>query len=69
MALDVIIDITNVEQKNDIKNLIQESSIDFYEPMLTPQKLYAKIEKNNLDQIETKYSDINIKSQHTFVQM
>lgn len=69
MALDVIIDIANVAQKNDIKNLIQENSIDFYEPMLTPQKLYAKIEKNTLAQIEKKYSEINIKKQHAFVQM
>lgn len=69
MTLDVIIDITNVEQQHDIKNLIQQHSIDFYEPMLTPQKLYAKIEKKNLDAIERQYTEISIKSQHKFVQM
>lgn len=66
MNLDVIIDIADVKQNQMVKQKIKKHSIEFYEPILAPQKLYIKIEKENLDIIKKEYPKINIKPQRRF---
>lgn len=69
MNLDVIIDIQDVDNQNIVKQKIKQHSIEFYEPFLTPQKLYIQIEKSDLDTIKKQYPKINIKSQRKFSQI
>lgn len=68
MNLDVIIDIQDIDNQHVVKQKIKQHAIEFYAPVLTPEKLYIKIEKSDLDTIKKQYPKIKIKSQRKFSQ-